>query len=267
MLLLVHGAVRLEHPGEGLPVTVAVLAGGLALLAGFVAIERRSATPLVRLGILRHGPLRRADGAALLFAGSFFGFQFLATLYLQELRGWSTLETGLALLVVGLDAVLAPTLTPRLVERFGNLRVTVGGLASAVVGYGLFLRVQDDWAYAAMLPTLVLIGVAFTLAYGPLTLVATDGVADHEQGLAGGLLNTAFQFGAALGLSAVTAVYVAVLDGGSSGLDAIRAALVVPVVASAVALAVVASGLRPAARAADGTTATAAAPAPTDVAA
>jgi predicted MFS family arabinose efflux permease len=219
MLLLVYGAVRLEH--------------------------------LVRLGILRFGPLRRANVTALLFAGSFFGFQFLVTLYLQEVRGWSTLETGLALLVVGIDAVLAPTVTPRLVERFGNLRVTLVGLVVAAVAYALFLRVQEDWAYAAMLPTLVLLGVAFTLAYGPLTIVATDGVPEHEQGLASGLFNTAFQFGGALGLSAVTAVHVGVLDGGSTGMDAVRAGLAVPVVASVLAVAVTASGLRRRALAAD----------------
>ena len=251
MLLLVHGAVRLEHPGKGWPLTVAVLGAGVGLLVAFVAIERRSPAPLVRLGILRHGPLRRANGAALLFAGSFFGFQFLATLYLQELRGWSTLETGLALLVLGVDAALAPTVTPRLVERFGNLRVTVAGLASASLGYALFLRVEADWAYAAMLPTFVLLGVAFTLAYGPLTIVATDGVADHEQGLASGLFNTSFQFGGALGLSAVTAVHVAVLDGGATGLEAIRAALGVPVAAALGALAIAAAGLRRRARLAD----------------
>jgi MFS family permease len=251
MLLLVYGAVRLEHPGRGWPATVAVLGGGVAMLALFVWIERRTARPLVRLGILRFGPLRRANVTALLFAGSFFGFQFLVTLYLQEVRGWSTLETGLALLVVGIDAVLAPTVTPRLVERFGNLRVTLVGLVVAAVAYALFLRVQEDWAYAAMLPTLVLLGVAFTLAYGPLTIVATDGVPEHEQGLASGLFNTAFQFGGALGLSAVTAVHVGVLDGGSTGMDAVRAGLAVPVVASVLAVAVTASGLRGRALAAD----------------
>ena len=60
-----------------------------------------------------------------------------------------------------------------------------------------------------MLPTLILLGLAFSLAYGPLTIAATDGVAEEEQGLAGGLLNVSFQFGAALGLAVVTAVAVA----------------------------------------------------------
>lgn len=247
MLLLVYGVIRLEHSGNGWGGTVGAFAAGLALLALFVVIERRSADPLLRLGILRSGPLVRANLGALLFLGSFAGFQFLATLYLQELRGWSTLQTGLAMLVIGVDAVLAPTLTPRLVNRFGNVPVLFGGLVLATLAYVLFLPVGLDWAYTAMLPTMVLLGLAFSLAYGPLTMAAVEDVDEHEHGLAGGLLYTAIQFGIALGLSAVTAVNVAALgDGGSpeAGLDALRAALVVPVVAGALGAVVTAFGLR-----------------------
>ena len=67
------------------------------------------------------------------------GFQFVAVLYLQELRNWSTIETGLALAVAGIDAVLAPTLTPVLVRRLGNGRVVVAGLVLAALAYTLFL--------------------------------------------------------------------------------------------------------------------------------
>ncbi|WP_407660964.1 MFS transporter [Kitasatospora purpeofusca] len=239
MLLLVQAVVRLGEPDAAAGPTLALFVGGAALLAAFVAIERRSDAPLLRLGLLRSGPLLRANIGALLFAASFFGFQFTVTLYLQDLRGWSPLQTGLALLAVGVDAVLAPTLTPRLVERFGNVRVILGGFCLAVVSYALFLPVGPDWTYPMMFPTMILTGLAFALAYGPLTIAATDGVAEEEQGLAGGLLNTAFQFGAALGLSAVTTVSLTV--GGSDGL---RAALVVPVVAVALGALVTALGLR-----------------------
>ncbi|GLW08041.1 MFS transporter [Microtetraspora sp. NBRC 13810] len=247
MLLLVYGVVRLEHPGDGIPVTVGVFAAGLVLLAAFVMIERRSASPLVRLGILRSGSLLRANLGALLFLGSFAGFQFLATLYLQEVRGWSTLQTGLAMLVIGVDTILAPTLTPRLVNRFGNVPVLFGGLVAAALAYVLFLPMGLDWAYTAMLPTMILLGVAFSLAYGPLTMAATEGVDEGEHGLAGGLLYTSMQFGTALGLSAVTAVSVAALgEAGTpeAALDALRAALVVPVAAAVAGAVITAFGLR-----------------------
>ncbi len=242
MLLLVYGVVRIGEPGAGAVTTAAVLAGGLALLAGFSVVERRSSAPLVRPGILRSGPLLRANLGAVLFAGSFFGFQFVATLYLQDLRGWSPLQTGLALLAIGVDSVLAPTLTPKLVERFGNARVILGGFLLAALSYGLFLPVGADWTYPMMFPTMLLTGLAFALAYGPLTIAATEGIAQEEQGLAGGLLNTSFQFGAALGLSVVTTVNLAVLGSGATVLEGFRAALVVPVVSAVLGAAVAATG-------------------------
>ncbi len=242
MLLLAYGVVRIGERGSSGAVTAAVFAAGLVLLGVFVVIERRSAHPLVRLGVLRSGSLVRTNLAALLFLGSFAGFQFLVTLYLQELRGWTPLETGLAMLVVGIDTVLAPTVTTRLVDRFGPVRVLLGGLVLAVAAYALFLPVGPDWTYAAMLPSFVLLGLAFALAYGPLTMAATNGVAPDEHGLASGLLYTAIQFGTALGLSAVTAVHVAVDARGATGadLDAVQTALTVPVGAAAVAVGVVA---------------------------
>jgi predicted MFS family arabinose efflux permease len=188
----------------------------------------------------------RANLGAMLLTGSFFGLQFVAVLYLQELRGWSALETGLALMVAGIDAVLAPTLAPWLVKRFGTTRVIFAGLALAAVAYALFLPIGLDSAYTAMLPTMILIGVAFALAYGPLTIAATDGVAEAEQGLASGLLNSSFQFGAALGLSAVTAVNVAATESGAPEalLDGYRAALIVPVAGALLGVLITAAGLR-----------------------
>ncbi|MDA0636452.1 MFS transporter [Nonomuraea sp. MCN248] len=240
MLLLAYGVVRLERPGDGPALTAGVFVAAFLLLGAFVAIERRSSSPLVRLGILRSAPLVRVNAAALLFMLAFAGFQFVATLYFQELRGWSTLQTGLAMLVIGIDTVLAPTLTPRLVNRFGNAKVLFGGIVCAAVGYLLLLPLSMDWTYAAMLPALFLLGMSFALSYGPLTMAATEGIAEDEQGLAGGLLYTAIQFGMALGLSAVTAVSAAA----GGGLEGLRAALVVPLAAAVLGALIVASGLR-----------------------
>ncbi|MFF1712519.1 MFS transporter [Streptomyces sp. NPDC058268] len=244
IVLLVLGVERASHASAA--VTTGIIAAGLALIAVFVAVERRSAAPLVRLGIFRSGALVRANLAGLFFAGGFFGFQFLVVLYLQELRDWSTLQTSLALIVVGADAVLSPTLTPRLVERFGNPRVIFGGLLLAALSYALFLPVGADWSYPVMFPALIILGLAFALTYGPLTIVATEGVKEEEQGLAGGLLYTAFQFGAALGLSAVTFVNVRATTASSPAalLDGYRAALWVPLAAALLAALISAFGLR-----------------------
>jgi predicted MFS family arabinose efflux permease len=244
MLLLVVTVVHAPEVAVG--TTLATLAGAVVLLAAFVRIERRSAAPLVRLGILRSAPLLRANGGAVLLLASFMAFQFVAVLYLQELRGWSTVETGLALAVLGIDVVLAPTLTPVLVTRFGNSRVMIAGMVFATLGYLLFLPVGPDWGYLTMLPAFLALGLAFTLAYGTLTIAATDGVADEEQGLASGLLTTSFQFGAALGLAVATAVIVVATTGDSpeAVLEGYRVGLVVPLAAAGLGTVLMATGLR-----------------------
>jgi len=248
MLLLVFAVVQAPETAVGW--TVAALAASAALLVGFVAVERRTAAPLLRLGILRSAPLVRANVGTMLFVGSFVAFQFIAVLYLQELRGWSALETGLALLVVGIDAVLAPTVTPKLIDRFGTVPVILAGMVLAAIAYALFLPVAADWTYAAMLPSLVLVGLAFSLSFGALAIVATDGVAPEDQGVAGGLLNMSLQFGAAVGLALATAVNVAATADASPDalLDGYRAALVVPVAAAVLGVLVTVPGLRRARR-------------------
>ena len=132
----------------------------------------------------------RVNAVGLLFIGAFFSFQFVVVLYLQELRGWSTLETSLTLVIMAIDGILAPTLTPRLVTRFGHAPVLAAGVGAQLLAFALFLPMTADWSYFAMLPSLVAMGFAFTLAYGTLAIGATDGVEEAEHGLAGGLLYT-----------------------------------------------------------------------------
>jgi EmrB/QacA subfamily drug resistance transporter len=236
MLLLVFTVVEAPDVGWGSARTLASFAGAAAILAGFVAIELRTAAPLVRLGILRSGSLVRANLAAMTLIGGWFGFQFIVTLYLQQLRGWSPLQTGLAIFPGGfVVALLAPRIAP-LVMRFGTTPLITAGLASTGVAYALFLPIGLESGYtAAMLPTFLLAGLGFALAYGPLNIAATNGIAPTEQGLAGGLVNTSFQFGGALVLAIVTAVNNAYTgaDGSPQGLlDGFHAAIVVSVIAA-----------------------------------
>jgi EmrB/QacA subfamily drug resistance transporter len=246
MLLLVFTLVEAPEAGWASARTLASLAGAGALLAVFVAHERRSPAPLVRLGILRSNALVRANLGAMSLFGGWVGFQFIATLYFQQLRGWSALETGLAIFPGGLlVALLAPRLAP-LIGRVGVTRLIAIGLTSTVGAYALFLPIGLDSAYMpAMLPTFILGGLGFALAYGPLNIAATNGIAPDEQGLAGGLLNTSFQFGGALVLAVVTAVNDASTGAGGTPqalLDGFHAAIVVSLAAAV--LGVVATGLR-----------------------
>ena len=248
MLLLVYTLVEAPQAGWLSARTLGSFAGAAAVFAFFVWHERRAALPLVRLGILRSSRLVRANLAAMSLFGGWVGFQFIATLYMQQLRGWSSLDAGLAIFPAGaLVAVMSPRIA-LLVGRFGIDRLLLAGMTAITIGYVLFLRIGLHSAYAVgLLPTFLLAGIGFGLAFGPLNIAATTGVAPHEQGLAGGLLNTSFQFGGALVLAVVTAVNNANRGIGGSGqalLDGFHPALAVSVIAGVLGVGAVALRVR-----------------------
>jgi MFS family permease len=207
MLLLVFTLVEAPPAGWASVRTLTSFLAVAAIVGGFVWHERRTPVPLVRLGILRSLSLVRANLGAIALFGGWVGFLFIVTLYMQQLRGWSALETGLAILPA---AVVVALLAPRMgvvVSRLGVTPVIVAGLSAHLTAYALFLPIGLHSSYAlAMLPTFLLVGLGFALAYGTLNIAATNGVAPREQGLAGGIVNTAFQIGGALVLAIVTAV-------------------------------------------------------------
>ena len=247
MLLLVRTVVEAPENGWSSPETVGAFAIAVALLVAFVAIERRTAQPLVRLGILRSGPLVRANLGMMTLFGAYIGFQFIVTLYLQSTNGWTPVETALALLPAGmLVAVGAPRLAP-LLERVGAPRVIAAGAFASLAGYALALRLDAAPDYAAvLLPTILLIGTGFMLLFPTFNIQATSGVANHEQGLASGLVQTSFQIGGAIGLAIVTAV-VSAQAGGSVNPevldDAYQTGILVTVIVAALGFLVALSGL------------------------
>jgi EmrB/QacA subfamily drug resistance transporter len=247
MLLLVHTVVEAPTEGWTSVATIGGFAGAAALLVLFVAIERRARQPLVRLGIFRSGSLVRANLLAMAMFGGYLGFQFIGTLYMQSVLGWSPIVTALAFLPAGLIVVVGSTRVGALVDRFGTPRLIAVGFVFFAVAYALFLRIDDTPVYAAaILPTIVLLGLGFALVFPSVNIQATAGVADHEQGLAGGLVNSSIQVGGAIGLAIVTAVVTS--QGGANGspsqvLDAFRPGLAVATGVAALGLVVALSGV------------------------
>jgi MFS family permease len=216
MLLLVYTLVEAPNEGWASLRTLLSFAAVVVILGGFVAWEQRTPHPLIRLGILRSSTLVRAN-LAVMGLSAWIGFQFIATLYMQQMRGWSALETGFAIAPIGAVIVVLSPRIPLLVGRFGVPKVVMAGLASFAVGYALFLPIGLHSSYAAaMLPTFLLCGLGAGLGYGPANILGVTGVAPEEQGLAGGLINTSFQFGGAVVLAIVTAVASAAADSGGT---------------------------------------------------
>ncbi|WP_370949694.1 MFS transporter [Amycolatopsis sp. cg5] len=220
-LLLVFSVVEAPTVGWLAARTLISFGVAFALLATFIVIEKRSSHPLLRLGILRSGPLARANIGGALFFGAYIGFQFVVMLYLQSVLNWSALQTALGFLpAAAIVAFGSPRIEP-LIDRVGTPRTILAGVVAHVIGYALFLNVDETSSYAlSVLPSMILLGLGFMLAFSSLNIQATAGIADNEQGLAGGLLNTSVQIGGAIGLAIVTAVLTA-----NGGAEASRTAL------------------------------------------
>ncbi|WP_308288656.1 MFS transporter [Microbacterium resistens] len=251
MMSFIFGVVTVgEHPGD--PVGLSALGSSVLLFAAFLVIERRVPEPLVPSGVFTQGRLPWRSAVGMLFMGGFMAWQFLLTLFLQEHLGWGPLETGLAFAAMIVELLIAPSLTPRIAARWGNLPTLAAGLVAMTIAFLLTLRLDASSGFLDLLPSLLLIGVAFALVYGPLTAAAVEGVEPDRHGVAGGIVYTGFQFGAALGVSVATIVLAA---GGGSTSDADYArALWVPFVAVVLGLvtAVVSRVRRPAGQSAAG---------------
>ncbi|WP_018654623.1 MFS transporter [Actinomadura flavalba] len=215
MLLAVYTVVAAPERGWLDPVTLASAAVAVALLAGFVATEKRVRHPLIRLGILRVGSIIRANLSIVALFGSFLSFQFMMTLYLQDVLGWSPLSMALGLLPAGLLVASASPFMGRLIDRYGTPPLIIGAMASLSAGYVWFIATAGNTPHYALsiLPTMLLLGGGFAFGFSSIMAQATDGVADSEQGLASGLVHTSAQVGAALVLALVTALISA--DGGA----------------------------------------------------
>ncbi|MFJ4029865.1 MFS transporter [Paenarthrobacter sp. NPDC089989] len=207
MLGLVYTLVSAPEQGWGSVATIAGFAVSAAVLAAFAVIENKVKHPLIRFGILKEGWVARANLSAVGLFGSYLSFQFIVTMFLQSVLGWTPLGMALALLPAGLLVATSAPFADRLIEKFGAKQLILTGLTALGLGYVLFLRVGTTPNYALdILPSVVLLGIGFAWAFPSINVLATEGIRDSEQGLAAGLIQTSTQVGAALVLAVTTAL-------------------------------------------------------------
>jgi len=217
---------------------VAALVGAVLAGAWFTAAEARHPAPLIRPRLLLRPGLR--NGAALVFLlGVWNGGELLVlSLYFQQALHFSPLETGLIIAPQGLAGFSMGLLGPRLAGRLGVRRVLVLAGAAATVGFAVLTRLPAS-GYSPLLTVVILVGFGGAgTAFGSIVLASRE-LADGEQGLAGGVINTSRQVGAAVGAALLPAVAESA-TGGITGITGDRAAMltatIVALAATAVAL-------------------------------
>jgi EmrB/QacA subfamily drug resistance transporter len=225
LVLLVFTIVKAQAYGWGSPRTIALGALALALLAAFVGIERRSIAPLMRLSIFRVRALAVGDGVLLLVASGMFGMFFFASLYVQQILGYSPLRAGLAFLPVTAGIIVGAGLAQQLIKRAGIRNVATAGITLATIGMIVLTQVPVNGTYAGdLLPGLIPMSIGMGLTFVPITLMGTSGVSGEDAGLASGLFNTAQQVGGSLGLAILSTLSASqtssLLQGGSAQLAA-----------------------------------------------
>ena len=209
LVLLVDAMSQAPQYGWGSARTVAVLAASAALLVAFLVIESRVTSPLLPLSIFRLRTLAGANAAGLLLGGSFFSFIFVGTLYMQEVLHYSALQTGVAWLAASVTSVALAGLSQLLVTRVGAKLVMVVGMM--LIGAGVIWATQvpvHGHFLGNLIGPFMVAGAGTAFSFIPISIAALAGVAEHQAGLASGLLNTSQQLGGALGIAIASSVAV-----------------------------------------------------------
>src|SRR6266567_614524 len=207
LLLGVYALSQAPLHGWGSARTISLLAVAAVLELAFLVIETRVEAPLLPMRIFRLPTVAGANAVALLLGASFFAFIFIGTLYMQQVLGYSALQTGVAWLATSVTSVAFAGLSQMLVTRGSAKLVLAFGMA--LIGGGILWATQvpvhgNFWADLAGPFFVTGIGTAF--AFIPVSIATLAGVGERDAGLASGLLNTSQQLGGAIGVAVASTI-------------------------------------------------------------
>ena len=207
LLVAVYALSQAPQHGWASARTISLFAAAAAFVLAFLVIETRVEAPLLPLRIFRQRTVAGANAVALLLGASFFGFIFVGTLYMQQVLGYSALQTGLAWLAASITSVALAGLSQALVTRVSAKLVMAVGMG--LIGGGIL------WTTAApvhgafwhdLAGPFFVTGAGTAFAFIPVSIAALAGIAEKEAGLASGLLNTSQQIGGAIGVAIASTV-------------------------------------------------------------
>jgi EmrB/QacA subfamily drug resistance transporter len=208
LVVLVYAIVGTTTYGWGATRTIGELIGAALLLAAFVAIEGRvAAHPLVPMGIFRSRTLSGANVVMLLLGLSLFAVFFFLSLYMQQVLGFSPLQTGAGFLPISLGFIAVASVAAQLVGRMGAKWLLVIGMLITAAAFLLLAQVPDQGSYAHdILPAFIVLPLGAGLALFSVTNAAVAGVKPHDAGLASALVNTSQLTGGAVGLGLLASI-------------------------------------------------------------
>jgi len=214
LVTLVYSITQANHFGWGSATTIGLFVAAAALMGGFLAWESRVKDPLMPFSIFRLRTLVGANIAGFILGTALFGMFLMLTLYMQQVLGYSAMQTGVAYLAVAGSAIVTSGIAAQLVNRVGVKPVLVVGMAALTGGLVWFTQVSVGGSYwVDLLPGFLMVAVGLGFSFVPISIAALAGVQPSEAGLASGLLNTSQQIGGALGIAALSAIATSTTTG------------------------------------------------------
>jgi MFS transporter, DHA2 family, methylenomycin A resistance protein len=219
LFCLTLGLVETDDHAWTSTFTLGFLGVAVTLGAAFLIFESRHAEPMLPLDFFRRRPFTIANLDYLLMYATIAATLFFVSLYFQNIKGFSALETGVSWLILNVPFILVAAFAGRLERRFGQRPVVVVGALLAGVGVLTFALLDADSPFILAVPGYVLIGVGYGAAAPAVSAVAMGAIEVERAGIASGVLNTARQVGAAVGLAAIGSIATAVAGGSLTGSD------------------------------------------------
>jgi EmrB/QacA subfamily drug resistance transporter len=206
LFLFVYGLIKAPEWGWLVPQTVAFLMGGVLLMAAFIVVERNASDPMLPLRLFANRSLSIGAAATTINFFALFGALFFMTLYLQNLQGWSPVETGVRTLPLSAAMMITAPLSGVITERFGPRPAMVSGLLGAAGALALLSQLQADSGYGAIWPAFALLGAGIGLVLTASSDAIVGNAPEEDAGVAGGLQSTSVQLGAVLGTTILGSV-------------------------------------------------------------
>jgi EmrB/QacA subfamily drug resistance transporter len=207
LLAVVFALVRADNWGWGSPKTLLLLALGLLLLAAFVAIEHRVASPIVDFGLFRNGPYLGASAAAFALVGAYWVVIFFQPQYLQTVLDHGPVAAGVLVLPITAPMVFISPFCGPLIKRFGPRGLMTAGMVCGAVGLALLTRIDASSSYGALLPGYLLFGISLGLVYAPMSTAAMLAMPREKAGIAAGVLAMVRVTAGALALAIAASIF------------------------------------------------------------
>jgi EmrB/QacA subfamily drug resistance transporter len=199
---LIEGNVR----GWTSPLILGAFALAAVAAVAFLAIESRTARPMVDLTMFRSREFSGGIGTMMIWAFGVLGIYFFTSLYLQEILGFSPVKAGLAFVPMALCVAVFAAIAPQVAARAGAHRTVAFGMLLMVVGLVLFARLDLNVSYPALLPGFMLFGAGAGLMNVPLTTAVMAATPPTRAGIASALLNASREVAGLLGITVIGAV-------------------------------------------------------------